>query len=148
MQAIANRPGAGSAPAGDSHLVRLSLAYERLATAFARPGCNLLLTPGRVPQLDRGEINVIEAAAELGVSRTWARKLLANHRHGGKTPSSFELQRLNGSTIPTLRHPDQASVREPSKPTSGTEGSSVGASPHRQRMAVDQYRPQPAEASS
>lgn len=47
-----------------------------------------------IERLDRAEISIAEAAAELGVSKTWARKLLANHGHGGQDPVRFRAHML------------------------------------------------------
>jgi hypothetical protein len=43
-----------------------------------------------IERLDRGDVNVTTAAAEMGVSTTTARKLLKNHRSG--LPDSIEVR--------------------------------------------------------
>jgi hypothetical protein len=58
-----------------------------------------------IEQLDRAEISVAEAAAKLGVSKTWARKLLANHRHGGQDPVQIRARMLE-----RLHRPDGAAA--------------------------------------
>jgi transposase len=52
-----------------------------------------------VERLDQGEITVRDAATEMGVSQTWARKLLTDHRRGGDDPAQLRnvmLERLGG----------------------------------------------------
>jgi transposase len=45
-----------------------------------------------IERLHRGELTVGEAATEMGVSQTWARKLLADHRHGVADPAQLRTQ--------------------------------------------------------
>jgi transposase len=58
-----------------------------------------------IEQLDRAEISITEAAAQIGVSKTWARKLLANHRHGGQDPVQLRARMLE-----RLHSPDGAAA--------------------------------------
>jgi transposase len=58
-----------------------------------------------IERLDRAEISIAEAAAELGVSKTWARKLLANHRRGGDDPVQLRVRMLE-----RLHSPDGAAA--------------------------------------
>jgi hypothetical protein len=54
-----------------------------------------------ISRLDRGEITVHQAADEMGVSTTWARKLLTDHRRGGADPAQLRtrmLERLDTET--------------------------------------------------
>ena len=54
-----------------------------------------------VARLDRGEITVREAANQMGVSTTWARKLLRDHRSGRPDPAQLRnamLERLATET--------------------------------------------------
>ncbi len=48
-----------------------------------------------VERLDRGELTIREAAGEMGVSLTWARKLLADHRRGGADPAQLRTRMLD-----------------------------------------------------
>lgn len=65
-----------------------------------------ILERGRI--LDRheaGEITLTEAAVEMGVSTTWARKLREDHRHGGTDPARVRkdmLERLASEHGKTL----------------------------------------------
>jgi transposase len=47
----------------------------------------LALRAEMIGRLARGEITVVHAAAEMGVSQTWTRKLLADHHHGRADPA-------------------------------------------------------------
>ena len=56
---------------------------------------------GVVERLDRGEVSVFKAAKEMGVSETWARKLLRDHRSGRPDPAQLRnamLERLATET--------------------------------------------------
>ncbi len=54
-----------------------------------------------IERLDRGALTVRQAAAEMGVSHTWARKLLRDHRSGATDPAQLRarmLERLGSET--------------------------------------------------
>ncbi len=47
-----------------------------------------------IARLDQGEITVRDAAEEMGVSLTWTRKLLTDHRRGGLDPAQLRVRML------------------------------------------------------
>jgi len=54
-----------------------------------------------IERLDRSELTVSQAASEMGVSTTWARKLLRDHRSGRPDPAQLRnvmLERLASDT--------------------------------------------------
>ena len=58
-----------------------------------------------IERLDRSEISIAEAATEMGVSKTWTRQLLANHRRGGEDPVQLRARMLQ-----RLESPDAAAA--------------------------------------
>jgi hypothetical protein len=104
--ADATKPGVFVADAGywDSTNAALDIDAEILIAPM--PATSGLTDPDDPRVAQRAEviarladsvITVAQAAAEMGVSTTWARRLLANHRRGGRDPAQLRqemLQRL------------------------------------------------------